>query len=504
MFPLSLIVVQTLSNPLTIMMTPGRFPTRLTRPLPACRTDLVGRLIVLIAEGMSRSRSSAYHSERVIVLGAGMSGLACARELQNRGYEVLVVEARGRVGGRLKGGSVNLANRQEPQETAEDHGGRGKHKAQQMEQPTQQQQHLVDLGGALIHGVDDNPLSRLVQDMGITTQPVQECLLFQNGWPIDPRDDARISTVFNDCLEESFQRCQDRVDDGSSFGVVFQQVCRERSVNSSNPVFLWHKANLEVSCGASLEDLGWRWNEDEQYGYDGDHVAVRQSWKAVVDGLAEGLDILYDAPVSRVHVVHPAPVKAPSPKPEPHSSTAPSAGPIPSTSALKATSSSKQGSASKRRRGAILDFSAAAVAVSARKSRRLLNLDADARRSSRANLGKEVERYKAEPSSSSPRRKRAVGAKPEPLLLRPKKHTVVQVTLQSGRVLESDFVGEHVRRVASWFVVFVPLTAFMNSHLVAYQFAHCHLRSYKRTRLDSIHRSRPESSKRSTDSGRAS
>jgi Flavin containing amine oxidoreductase len=466
----------------------------------------VDPLIALIAEGMSRSRSSAYHSERVIVLGAGMSGLACARELQNRGYEVLVVEARGRVGGRLKGGSVNLANRQEPQETAEDHGCRGKHKAQRMEQQQQQQQQqqLVDLGGALIHGIDDNPLSRLVQDMGITTQPVQECLLFQNGWPIDPRDDARISTVFNDCLEESFERCKDRVDDGSSFGDVFRQVCRERSVNASNPVFLWHKANLEVSCGASLEDLGWRWNEDEQYGYDGEHVAVRQSWKAVVDGLAEGLDILYDAPVSRVHVVHPAPVQAPTPKAEPHSSTAPSAGPIPSKAALKATPSSKQGSASKRRRGAILDFSAAAIAVSARKSRRLLNLDAGARRSSRANLGKEVERYKAEPSSSSPRRRRAVGAKPEPPLLRPKKHTVVQVTLQSGRVLESDFVGEHVRRVASCFVVFVPVTACIFSHVVAYQFAHCHLRSYKQTRLHSIHRFHFQSSKRSTDSGRAS
>lgn len=58
---------------------------------------------------------------KVIVIGAGMSGLACARELQHRGHQVLVVEAHSRVGGRLKAPSD------------------------------------VDLGGALIHGVEGNP-----------------------------------------------------------------------------------------------------------------------------------------------------------------------------------------------------------------------------------------------------------------------------------------------------------------------------------------------------------
>jgi phytoene dehydrogenase-like protein len=46
-------------------------------------------------------------SNHVIVIGSGVSGLACARELVQQGYEVLVVEARNRVGGRLKGESLD-------------------------------------------------------------------------------------------------------------------------------------------------------------------------------------------------------------------------------------------------------------------------------------------------------------------------------------------------------------------------------------------------------------
>jgi monoamine oxidase len=39
-------------------------------------------------------------NRKVLVLGAGMSGLAAARELVQRGYEVLVLEGRSRPGGR--------------------------------------------------------------------------------------------------------------------------------------------------------------------------------------------------------------------------------------------------------------------------------------------------------------------------------------------------------------------------------------------------------------------
>lgn len=72
---------------------------------------------------------------RVIVVGAGVSGLTCAAELQRAGVEVTIVEARDRIGGRIWTGEVAGAR--------------------------------VDLGGAWIHGPIDNPLAAYCSEEGL-------------------------------------------------------------------------------------------------------------------------------------------------------------------------------------------------------------------------------------------------------------------------------------------------------------------------------------------------
>jgi monoamine oxidase len=46
--------------------------------------------------------SGSHRPPRVIIIGAGIAGLACARELSERKHDVLVLEARNRLGGRLR------------------------------------------------------------------------------------------------------------------------------------------------------------------------------------------------------------------------------------------------------------------------------------------------------------------------------------------------------------------------------------------------------------------
>lgn len=49
--------------------------------------------------------------KRVVVVGAGFAGLACAHELQAAGYDVTVIEATNRVGGRVRSSGEFVANR---------------------------------------------------------------------------------------------------------------------------------------------------------------------------------------------------------------------------------------------------------------------------------------------------------------------------------------------------------------------------------------------------------
>ena len=66
-------------------------------------------------------------------------------------------------------------------------------------------------------------------------------------------------------------------------------------------VFNWHRANLELSCGVNLDKIGREWNEDEQFGFEGDHVLLHEGFSSLMEALAEGLDISFDTEVRGVH-----------------------------------------------------------------------------------------------------------------------------------------------------------------------------------------------------------
>ena len=74
----------------------------------------------------------------ILIIGAGMSGLACAHALQQAGKSVVVLEGRERVGGRMH--SLTHQNA------------------------------VFDLGASWIHGIEGNPLWDLVQAQNIPTE----------------------------------------------------------------------------------------------------------------------------------------------------------------------------------------------------------------------------------------------------------------------------------------------------------------------------------------------
>lgn len=73
---------------------------------PAQRREFLKMTLAASAGLLMSSRAAtamrvAFGAKRVVVIGAGFGGLACAYELKAAGYDVTVIEARNRVGGRV-------------------------------------------------------------------------------------------------------------------------------------------------------------------------------------------------------------------------------------------------------------------------------------------------------------------------------------------------------------------------------------------------------------------
>ena len=68
-------------------------------------------LLISTRSAQALSRLGRDSQKRIVVIGAGFSGLACGYELKSAGYDVTLIEARNRVGGRVL--SANAANGRE-------------------------------------------------------------------------------------------------------------------------------------------------------------------------------------------------------------------------------------------------------------------------------------------------------------------------------------------------------------------------------------------------------
>jgi len=108
---------------------------------------------------------------KVIVIGAGIAGLAAARQLRSTGMEVVVLEARDRVGGRI------ATFRKGP--------------------------YIADLGAMVVTGLGGNPVTVLSKQVSMELSRIsQKCPLYESNGSTVPKDkDEMVEREFNRLLE---------------------------------------------------------------------------------------------------------------------------------------------------------------------------------------------------------------------------------------------------------------------------------------------------------------
>jgi len=203
-------------------------------------------------------------SGNVIVVGAGMSGLAAAQELAKKGFEVLVLEGRTRPGGRIW----------------TDH---------TLDVP-------VDLGAAWIHGKNKNPIYELSRKSGIKTAPSN----FSNSQLVDDkgRKVSPLRQVLNagraNRILPRLKRLAKQLEKDISVHDGVNKIISETKMSGEELSFLnRHLIEFQALNGASLEEQSLFALVEGPIAYGGGDLVFPNGFAQVFEHMAQGIHIRY-------------------------------------------------------------------------------------------------------------------------------------------------------------------------------------------------------------------
>lgn len=217
----------------------------------------------LVAAGQWQAKAADDDFD-VIVIGAGIAGLAAARKLVELDYSVVVLEAADRIGGRIW--------------TDRSLGA------------------VFEVGAGWIHKPEGNPISALADAAGATaiiTDDLSFAVFSSDGKPQNRDMINRKSAQ----LDELYAKIDDRFDNDQPLAKAIRKVS---SKAAGDPVLQWMaSAYTEFDTGGPLEELS-AYHFDEDKAFDGKDVILKEGYDTILPALAEGLDIRRNTRVDRI------------------------------------------------------------------------------------------------------------------------------------------------------------------------------------------------------------
>eukprot|EP00257_Ricinus_communis_P019943 XP_015579069.1 probable polyamine oxidase 4 [Ricinus communis] len=249
-------------------------------------TDVSSSLRDLLLDGTFASHIERQNSSppSVIVIGAGISGLAAARVLYDASFKVILLESRDRLGGRI-------------------------HTDYSFGYP-------VDLGASWLHGVcNENPLAPLIRSLRLTLyktsgdnsvlydHDLESCTLFDmNGHQVPKELVIEVGDIFKRILKETERIRDEHPDDMSilqAIKLVLDRHSELRQEGIANEVFQWYICRMEAWFAVDADMISLKmW--DQENVLCGGHGLMVQGYDPIIKALAKDIDIRLNHKVTKI------------------------------------------------------------------------------------------------------------------------------------------------------------------------------------------------------------
>ncbi|TSA01026.1 MAG: FAD-dependent oxidoreductase [Methylococcus sp.] len=224
------------------------------------------KLALASAAGLSlypygKARAAGFSAD-VIVIGAGMSGLAAAKDLQSKGKKVILLEAQNAIGGR----TVTDRSLGVP----------------------------LDLGASWIHGVNKNPIAAIASSLNLATSPTNYDAIQRydyDGREITDTEDTLVDKNYS-TLMSAVSKAQRAAKQDQSLGVTINSINATKTYTPFEQRAIQYSVNTEIehdyAADVSVMSLKY-WDQDSDFG--GQDVLITQGYDQITSYLASGLDI---------------------------------------------------------------------------------------------------------------------------------------------------------------------------------------------------------------------
>ncbi|WP_420590117.1 flavin monoamine oxidase family protein [Bacterioplanoides sp.] len=232
------------------------------KPLPQLRRLLSGLIIISLGLLTACAGTSKNGNQKIIVVGAGIAGLAAAQRLKESGHQVTVLEARDRIGGRiwtLQVGDIKL-----------------------------------DMGASWIHGINGNPVYDLAQQLNLDTVATDydNIVRYDHSGKQTQLNELEVEQFFSSLNRQGIQNPDSAIAElaaqADTAGLSPQQ--RNYLINTT----------LEHEYSGSSQSLSFAaLQEGEEY--SGGDVIFPQGYAQIINHLQQGLNIQLQQAVKQIN-----------------------------------------------------------------------------------------------------------------------------------------------------------------------------------------------------------